>query len=66
MEIEFTLKAKDHVDFWKKTGNQIILKKKRILLESIQDTPFKGIAKPEQLRYQWKGTGEEELTRNIA
>lgn len=56
MEIEFTLKAKEDVDFWKKAGSQIILKKIRTILVSIQETPFKGIGKPEQLKYEWKGT----------
>ena len=55
MEIEYTLKAKEDIDFWKKTGNQIVLKKIRLLLESIQNTPFEGIGKPEQLKYEWKG-----------
>ncbi len=55
MEIEFTLKANEDVDFWKKSGNTIILKKLRVLLESIQETPFNGIGKPEQLKYEWKG-----------
>ena len=55
MEIEFTLKAKEDVDFWKKAGNKVILKKIRNLLDSIQDTPFEGIGKPEQLKYEWSG-----------
>lgn len=55
MEIEYTLKAKEDIDFWKKTGNQIVLKRIRALLESIQGTPFEGIGKPEQLKYEWKG-----------
>lgn len=55
METEFTLTAKEDVDFWKKAGNKVILKKIRILLDSIQDTPFEGIGKPEQLKYEWKG-----------
>lgn len=52
MEIEYTFKAKEDVDFWKKSGAKIILKKLRVLLESIQDTPYKGIGKPEQLKYE--------------
>ena len=55
MEIEFTLKAKEDVDFWKKAGNKVILKKIRNLLDSVQDTPFEGIGKPEQLKYEWSG-----------
>jgi toxin YoeB len=55
MEIEFTLKAKEDVDFWRKSGNKVVLKKIRKLLDSVQDTPFKGIGKPEQLKYEWVG-----------
>lgn len=55
MEIEFTLKAEEDVDFWKKSGNKVMLKKIRKLLENIQQTPFEGIGKPEQLKYYWIG-----------
>lgn len=55
MEIEFTLKAEEDVDFWKKSGNKLILKKIRKLLENIKDNPFEGIGRPEQLRYDWVG-----------
>jgi toxin YoeB len=55
MEIEFTLKAKDDVDFWRKSGNKAVLKKIRMLLDSVQDTPFKGIGKPgtTKIRMDW-------------
>jgi len=55
MEIEFTLKATEDVEFWKKSGNKVVLKKIRNLLDSIQETPFGGIGKPEQLKYEWAG-----------
>lgn len=55
MEIEFTLKAEEDVDFWKKSGNKLIQKKIRKLLESIKKNPFEGIGKPEQLKYNWIG-----------
>jgi toxin YoeB len=55
MEIEFTLKAEEDVDFWKKSGDKVMLKKIRKLLENIQQTPFEGIGKPEQLKYDWIG-----------
>ena len=55
MEIEFTLKAKEDVDLWIKSGNKVVLKKIRKLLDSVQDTPFNGIGKPEQLKYEWVG-----------
>ena len=40
MEVEFTLKAEEDVDFWKKSGNKLMLKKIRKLIENIQDNPF--------------------------
>ncbi|MDQ6843068.1 MAG: Txe/YoeB family addiction module toxin [Bacteroidota bacterium] len=36
-------------------GRKQEIKLIRELLENIQETPFKGIGKPEQLRYEWKG-----------
>jgi toxin YoeB len=62
MEIEFTLKAKEDVDSWKKSGDKIILKRIRSLLESLTETPFKGIGKPEQLKYEWKGYWSRRIT----
>jgi len=53
MEIAFTLRANDDAEFWKKSGNKVILKKIRNLLDCIQETPFQGIGKPEQLKYEW-------------
>ena len=55
MEIEFTLKTEEDVDFWKRSGNKLIQKKIRKLLESIKKNPFEGIGKPEQLKYNWIG-----------
>lgn len=63
MEIEFTLKAAEDVEAWKKSGNPIILKKLRVLLESIQETPFSGIGKPEQLKYEWRGYWSRRITQ---
>lgn len=55
MEIEFTLKAEEDIYFWTKSGNKIIQKKIRNLIESIKETPYEGIGKPEQLKYDWIG-----------
>ena len=52
MEIEFTLIAMQDLDYFKKSGNKTILKKIRALLESIQESPYVGIGKPEALRYE--------------
>ncbi len=47
--------ALEDLDYWKKSGNTIILKRIRQLLESVQQDPFSGIGKPEQLKYNWSG-----------
>lgn len=51
MEIEFTLIAIEDLKYFKKSGNQAVLKMVRALLESIQENPFSGIGKPEALKY---------------
>jgi len=55
MEIEFTPKALSQLDYWKQTGNETILQRIRALLESIEQSPFSGIGKPEPLKYQLSG-----------
>lgn len=55
MEIRYTDRAKNDIAFWKKTGNKKIQKKITELLESIGQTPFEGIGKPELLKYQLSG-----------
>lgn len=55
MEIEFTFIAAEDLKYFKKSGNQAILKKIRQLLESIQVTPFLGVGKPEALKYDQTG-----------
>ena len=55
MEIVLTEKAKEGLAFWKNSGTKAVLKKIRSLLESIGETPFEGIGKPEPLRYGMAG-----------
>ncbi len=55
MEIDFLDKALDDIDFWKKSGNVIIQNKIMKLLESISNTPFSGIGKPEPLKHELSG-----------
>lgn len=45
MEVIFLPKSKEHLDFFKKVNNPIILKKIRQLLESIQEAPYSVIGK---------------------
>ena len=55
MEIEFTELAKKDLEYWRKTGNLKIQNRITDLLNSIIDNPFKGIGKPEPLKYQLAG-----------
>ena len=55
MEIEYTLQASEDLAFWKKSNNVAVLKKIRNLIESISETPYEGIGKPEPLKYGLSG-----------
>ena len=52
MEIVFSRKAKSDLEFWVKSGNKSILKKITTLIIAIQENPYEGIGKPEQLRHE--------------
>lgn len=55
MEIELTSDAVEDLNYWKKTGNEAILKRIRSLTESVLETPFSGIGKPEPLKHNLAG-----------
>lgn len=63
MEIEFTLIAMQDLDYFKKSGNKTILKKIRALLESIQESPYVGIGKPEALKYEQSGNWSRRISQ---
>lgn len=63
MEIEFTLIALEDLKYFKKSGNQAVLKKIRGLLESIQANPFSGIGKPEALKYDQFGNWSRRINQ---
>ena len=55
MQIELSPQAKEDVQLLKKAGNKAALKKIEKLIESILETPFEGIGKPEPLKHQFSG-----------
>jgi toxin YoeB len=55
MEIIFPPTALAYLQFWKESGNTIVLKRIRQLLEAIQQSPFSGIGKPESSKHNWAG-----------
>ncbi len=63
MEIEFTLQAKEELDFWKKSNNVAVLKKIRNLIEAITKSPFEGIGKPEALKYNLAGCWSRRINK---
>lgn len=70
MEFEFTENAWEDFEYWIETDNEIVEKIKD-LLEDITSTPFKGLGKPEPLKYDLKGywsrriTGEHRLVYKV-
>ncbi|MES2389196.1 MAG: Txe/YoeB family addiction module toxin [Bacteroidota bacterium] len=55
MEIIFFPDALKDLDYWKQTGQTQILSRIRELTESIIESPFSGIGKPEPLKHQHSG-----------
>jgi toxin YoeB len=62
MQIELTVRATEDLEYWKKTGNKLVLKKIRTLLENIIETPFSGIGKPEMLKHDLSGKWSRRIT----
>jgi toxin YoeB len=55
VEIVYTEKAQEDITFWKKSGNIKIQKRITKLIHAIEKDPYKGIGKPEQLKYSLSG-----------
>lgn len=55
MEIVVAQEALEHIDYWKKTNNTVIQQKISELKNAILENPYKGIGKPEPLKYQLSG-----------
>ena len=55
MEIVYFDKSEEQLIFLKKTNQVKILQKIRALLESIIESPYQGLGKPEALKHQLSG-----------
>jgi len=55
MEVKFTPKALADLNEWQKSGNVGVQKKIKELLQSIRNTPFNGVGKPEPLKHNLSG-----------
>lgn len=63
MEIELTSRAKQDLAYWKKIGNEQILKKVRELIASIVENPYQGIGNPEALKHHLSGKWSRRITQ---
>jgi len=70
VDIYFTKNAWEDFTYWLDTDKDVALKIKT-LIDSIRQNPFKGLGKPEPLKYELKGywsrriTGEHRLVYTI-
>lgn len=55
MEIILLKQAQKDIDYWKKSGNKIIMERITSLLQDIIAHPYTGIGKPEPLKYELSG-----------
>lgn len=55
MEIEITKEAEHDLLYHKKTGDKATLKKITRIFEELEKDPYKGVGKPEPLKYGWAG-----------
>lgn len=55
MEVIFSPEAKEDIDYWKKSGNKVLMNKITVLLKDIIEHPYTGIGKPEPLKYDLAG-----------
>ena len=62
MQIIYTPKAKEQLDFWVKSGNKPVLKKILTLTNAILENPYEGIGKPEALKYELAGYWSHRIT----
>jgi toxin YoeB len=63
MQIIYTPKAKEQLDFWVKTGNTPVLKKNLQLTRTIIENPYKGLGKPEPLKHELTGYWSRRITK---
>jgi len=63
VEIVVTDKAREDLNFWKKSGNVTIQKRISELLNAIVLSPYEGIGKPEPLKHKLSGTWSRRINK---
>ena len=63
MEIVYLATAQKDLAFWRKSGNSAIQRKISSIIESIEQTPFSGLGKPEPLKYELSGKWSRRISQ---
>jgi toxin YoeB len=63
MEVNFKTEALTDLEYWKNYGTQSEQNKITSLLQSMRETPFRGIGKPEPLKYGLSGKWSRRIDR---
>jgi toxin YoeB len=63
VEIIYTPRAIEDLEYWRKSGNKLIQKKISTLIEAIELNPFAGIGKPEPLKHNLAGSWSRRINR---
>jgi toxin YoeB len=63
VEIIFSPRALEDLKYWRKSGNKIIQKKIEKLITAIQENPYEGIGKPEQLKHNLSGAWSRRISQ---
>jgi toxin YoeB len=62
MRIKYTKNAAEDVAYWKAKDKKIY-KRFQILVQDIENSPFRGLGKPEALKHHLQGKWSRRLTR---
>ena len=63
MEIIYSSKAREDIQYWKKSGDKKTMSRISILIKSIEQDPFIGIGKPEALKHELNGCWSRRITK---
>jgi toxin YoeB len=64
MEIVVSETARAHIDCWVKTNNASILERIAAIKNAILEDPYKGIGKPEPLKYELYGKWSRRIDKS--
>ena len=63
MQVVLSAQAFEHLEYWKKSGNKTVLDKINRLTLAIIENPYKGLGKPEALRYNLAPKWSRRITK---